>query len=188
MKELYLKTRSQWRRWLSRNHDRSNGIWLVFYKKETGLPSIAYDDAVEEALCYGWVDSIIRKLDEHRFVRRMTPRNDGSKWSTTNINRADKMIKRGLMTKAGLKKIEAARNAGLYKPVIPPAISLVLPQELEQALAKNKKAQAYFKQLAPSYRKQFIGWINTARKTETRTKRVAESINLLQQEKKLGLK
>lgn len=188
MKELYVKTRAQWRNWLSRNHASSKGAWLVFYKKAAGVPTLEYGAAVEEALCFGWVDSIVRKLDEHRYARKMTPRKNASNWSAINIKRVDKLIKQGLMTKAGLEKIAAARKSGLYSPAVAPAVSYAMPPELQQALRKNKKAAAFFTQLAPSYRKQFIGWINVARRPETRIKRVVESIGLLEQEKKLGLK
>ena len=188
MKELSVTTRSQWRRWLSRNHDRSNGVWLVFHRKATGVATLAYEDVVEEALCYGWIDSIIRKLDERRYARKLTPRNNDSNWSATNIKRVDKLIQRGLMTKAGLNKIAAARKAGLYKPDKPPILSFTMPSEFERALSGNKKATAFFTQLAPSYRKQYIGWISNARRPETRMKRVAESIRLLEQGEKLGLK
>lgn len=142
----------------------------------------------EEALCYGLVDSIIRKLDDRSYARKMTPRKDDSKWSATNIKRANKLIRRGQMTKSGLKKIAAARQAGVYKPATPQRLAVVMPGELEQALGKNKKAAIYFAQPAPSYRKQYIGWINTARKHETRVKRAAESIRLLERGEKLGLK
>lgn len=188
MKEIYLKSRVQWRKWLTRNHNKVNGIWLVFYKKGTGLPSLAYDDAVEEALCFGWVDSLIKNLDDQRYARKVTPRNNNSKWSASNIKRVEKLIKQGLMTQAGQQKIDTARKAGLYKPAKPPKISFDIPVEMEQALSRNKKAGIYFDKLSLHDRKRFIGWITTAKRPETRKKRSREAIQLLAQGKKLGLK
>ncbi|MBF8270319.1 MAG: hypothetical protein HW386_2028 [Gammaproteobacteria bacterium] len=188
MQQVYLKTRSQWRRWLTENHDRNTGIWLVFFKKETGVLTLEYDDVVEEALCFGWVDSIIKKLDKDRFVRKLTPRNDDSKWSAANIRRAELLIRQGLMTQAGMKKIEAAREAGLYKPFKPRHLTIGMPVELKKALAKNNKARNYFQQLAPSYQRHYIGWVALAKRPETTLKRIKESIKLLARGKKLGLK
>ena len=188
MQQIYLKTRGQWRKWLAENHDRNTGIWLVFYKKETGVPTLEYDDVIEEALCFGWVDSIIKKLDENRYIRKLTPRKDDSKWSATNIRRAEHLIQQGLMTKAGIKKIGAARKGGVYKPAKPPQVSIKMPAELERALRKNKQARNYFAHLAPSYQRHFIGWVVIAKRPETRSKRIKESIQLLAQGKKLGLK
>ena len=188
MKELYFTTRPQWREWLSRNHDKVNGIWLVFYKKETNRPGLSYDDAVEEALCFGWVDSLIKNLDGQRYARKVTPRNSKSKWSASNIKRVERLSKQKLMTQAGQNKIDAARKAGLFKPAEAPQISFAVPGEMKQALSRNKKAAIFFNTLAPNDRKRFIGWINIATRTETRMKRIREAIKLLEQEKKLGLK
>lgn len=188
MKQIYFKSRTQWRTWLSRNHNKTSGIWLVFYKKETGKPTLEYDDAVEEALCFGWIDSIIKNIDDEKFARKMTPRNDDSKWSAINIKRVDRLIKNRLMAAPGLKKVETAKKAGLFKPTTAPEISFEIPEEFDTELKKNKKAGNFFDQLAPSYRKNFIGWIVVAKRPETKTKRIKESIKLLEQGKKLDLK
>ncbi len=188
MKELYVKTRADWRQWLSKNHARSQGVWLVFYKKHATKPSLGYDDAVEEALCFGWIDSTIKKIDDEKYVRKLTPRNAGSNWSELNKKRVAKMLKQGLMTDAGLALITEAKKSGQWQTPDRPDSPLELPIEFKSALAKNKKAMAFFDQLAPSYKKQFIGWTSFAKRPETRAKRVAESIALLEQGKKLGLK
>lgn len=188
MKQLYVKTRAEWRKWLTRNFDKESGVWLVFYKKQTNKPALEYDEAVEEALCFGWIDSIIKKLDEEKYARKITPRKPDSQWSELNKKRAEKMIKQGLMTEPGLEKIKEAKKRGLWQKTNRPQISFELPEELERALAKNKKARAFFDQLAPTYRKHFIGWIATAKREETSKKRVKEAITLLEQGKKLGLK
>ena len=188
MKQVYIKTRDEWRRWLNRHHSSNAGIWLVFYKKHTDKPALEYDDAVEEALCFGWIDSIIKKLDDERYVRKFTPRKPVSRWSELNKNRAKKLIKQGLMTQAGLASIERARETGLWEQSGPPRIPNEIPVELKRALKTNKKAKMFFDQLAPTYQKRFIAWVCVAKRRETKQRRVRESIRLLEQGKKLGLK
>ena len=188
MRQLYLSDINQWRKWLSAYHKSEPGIWLVFYKKGTSKPTIPYEAAVEEALCFGWIDSIIKKIDEEKYARKLTPRKDGSYWSALNRKRAAKMIKQGKMTKAGLAKIEAAKKNGLWNRDGRPQIKLDVPPELAKALARNKKAKENFDGLAASYRRHYMGWIATAKRPETKKKRVSEAIALLEKGKKLGLK
>ena len=189
MKQVQVTTRSQWRRWLAENHDQEkNGIWLVFNKKETGRPSLEYEESVEEALCFGWIDSIIKRIDDGKYCRKFTPRKDGSRWSNTNKKRTEKIIKEGRMTEFGLAKIEAAERSGSWEMDPRPVINRGIPQELSEALARNRKAKDFFEKLAPTYRTHFIGWIVTAKKPETRAKRIRESLALLAKGEKLGLK
>lgn len=189
MKELSVTSREQWRQWLAKNHNRSDGVWLVFHKKHTNKKTdLDYDASVEEALCFGWIDSTIRKLDEDSFVRKFTPRNPGSNWSELNKKRVGKLIKQGLMTDIGLAKVNDAKKSGMWEKPDRPVISLEIPPELKKALNANKKAKAFFDTLAISYRRQFIGWVSVAKQPETRERRVAESIRLLEQGQKLGLK
>lgn len=188
MKQIYVKTRAEWRNWLTHNHGKNAGIWLVFYKKPTGRPTLEYDAAVEEALCFGWIDSIIKKLDDESYARKMTPRKSRSRWSELNKKRIKKLIKQGLMTESGLARVMEAKEWAIWEESDRPNISFEFPRELKKALAKNKKAKAFFDQLAPTYKKQFIGWVYVAKRQETKDRRVKESIALLEQGKKLGLK
>ena len=188
MKQLYVTDREQWRNWLSEYHGVEAGVWLIFYKKQTRKPTIGYEDAVEEALCFGWIDSIIKKIDDERYVRKFTPRKDTSMWSELNRKRANKMIKEGRMTDVGLAKIKAAKKSGLWEKDGKPLISLDVPPELAKALAKNKKARENFDKLALSYRRQYISWIAVAKRAETKKRRIEESIALLEKGKKLGMK
>ena len=188
MKRVYVKTRAEWRNWLTQNHDTNPGIWIVFYKKHSSKLTLEYDAAVEEALCFGWIDSIIKKLDDESYVRKFTPRRSGSRWSELNKKRVRKLMRQGLMTKSGVARVTEARESGLWDESNRPKISFEIPRELESALATNKKAKMFFNQLAPSYQKQFIGWISVSKRQETRDRRVAESIALLEQGRKLGLK
>jgi uncharacterized protein YdeI (YjbR/CyaY-like superfamily) len=161
---------------------------LVFYKKETSKPTVAYEAAVEEALCFGWIDSIIKKIDAERYARKFTPRSDKSNWSQLNKKRVNKMIKQGRMTEVGLAKIKTAKKTGLWNKNGRPQISLEIPPEFANALARNKKAKENYDKLAPSYRKFYIGWIATAKRPETKKRRISESIALLEKGQKLGLK
>ena len=190
MKEVYAKSRDQWRKWLGRNHDKSSGVWLIFYKKDSGKATVEYDAAVEEALCFGWIDSIIKKVDDERYKRKFTPRRTGSRWSELNKKRVGKLIKQGRMTEAGLLRVEKAKESGRWCEPGRPEISFDIPAELEAGLAKNKnkKARAFFERLAPTYRRQFIGWISVAKRQDTRDRRVKEAIASLERGKKLGLK
>jgi len=189
MKQLHVSTRDQWRKWLAMNHSKElNGIWLVFYKKDTGKPSLDYEVAVEEALCFGWIDSIIKRIDRDTYCRKFTPRKDKSRWSATNRRRVEKIIKEGTMTEFGLAKVEAAKKLANWESVPRPSINTDLPRDLSEALARNRKAKDFFDTLAPTYRKHFIGWIVTAKRPETRAKRLRESVALLAKGKKLGLK
>lgn len=188
MKQLYFKTSNDWRKWLKSNHDKENKVWLIFFKKKAGKPSIEYESAVEEALCYGWIDSIIKKLDDERYVRKFTPRRSNSRWSELNKKRVRKLMKQGHMTKSGAAKVTEAKKSGLWEQSGQPEISFEIPREFESVLVKNKKAKMFFDQLAPAYQKQFIGWISVAKRQETKNRRVGESVALLEQGKKLGLK
>jgi uncharacterized protein YdeI (YjbR/CyaY-like superfamily) len=182
--ELHFEARESWRAWLEENHDGSDVVWLVFYKKHTGRTSISYNAAVEEALCFGWIDSLVKRLDEDRFARKFTPRTDPRKWSASNLKRVEKLIASGRMTEAGLAKFnpdpepQPAQSARTLDP----------PPFFTDALAKNPAAQAFFEQLAPSYRRNFIGWVCSAKRENTRQRRLAEAISLLSQGKKLGMK
>jgi len=188
MDQVYVKTRAQWRQWLTRNHRGSTGIWLVFFRKHTQNPTLTCDEAVAEALCFGWIDSIIKKLDEDRCLRKFTPRRADSRWSATNRKRVETLMRQGLMTASGLALVEAAKDAGLWGEPDRSGVSFEIPDELARALERNKKAREFFDHLAPSYRKQFIGWITTAKRSDTRERRVQEAITLLAQGRKLGMK
>jgi uncharacterized protein YdeI (YjbR/CyaY-like superfamily) len=188
LKLLYVPNRKDWRAWLKKNHKKESEIWLVYYKKHTGKDRVPYDDAVEEALCFGWIDSIIRRLDEDRFAQKFTPRKDSSTWSESNIKRIAKLENTGLMTAAGIKMVEIAKKTGKWdKPVKSPDTHELHP-EFEKVLKTHPKAKKYFYNLAPSYRKHYTGWISAAKREETLKKRIKEAIALLNKNQKLGMK
>lgn len=174
---------------MAENHDREQeGIWLVYHKRGTGKPSLEYEESVEEALCFGWIDSIIKRIDDRRYCRKFTPRKDDSGWSSTNKRRVEKMVKEGRMTEFGQAKIDAAKRSGRWERDPRPVIDTDVPRDLSRALVRNRNAKEFFEQLAPTYRKHFIGWINAAKRPETRAKRIRESLTLLARGEKLGLR
>jgi uncharacterized protein YdeI (YjbR/CyaY-like superfamily) len=189
MKTLHLTERREWRAWLDANGGKEKEIWLVFHKKHTGKARLAYDDAVEEAICFGWIDSIVKRMDEERYAQKFTPRNRGSKWSNLNIARAKKMIAAGRMTAAGSALFDPAllHRKPAPRPASPPAAQPV-PAYILGALAADQKAGDFFTSLAPSYRRLYVRWVDSAKKEETRKKRLAEMIATLRAGRKLGMK
>ncbi len=186
--EQYFAYRSHWRKWLKKNYDTQKEVWLIFYKKETGQPSIPYGDAVEEAICFGWIDSIIKKIDDEKFARKFTPRRAASRWSELNKNRAEKMITEGMMTEAGLKVVEEAKKSGEWFKTAPQQLTVVIPPLMKEALAANRKARENFDKLAQSYKRQYIGWIASAKREETIRRRIKEAIGVLEKNERLGMK
>ena len=185
--ELYVTNRDDWREWLRKNYATKKEVWLIYYKKHTGKPSISYDDSVEDALCFGWIDNLIKRIDDEKFVRKFTARKAKSKWSEANKKRARKMIKEGKMTEVGLAKIREAKKTGEWFKTAPAKKELVIPPYMKEALAKNKKALENFNDLAKSYKRQYVGWISSAKREETRRRRLAEAISLLEKNEKLGM-
>jgi len=186
--ELHMASRDDWRTWLEKNHSTKREVWLIFYKKHTEEPSISYDDAVEEALCFGWIDSIVKRIDDVKFVRKFTPRKPDSRWSELNKKRANKMIDEGKMTKAGLVLINQAKERGQWLKSARLKKDFTVPQYIEHALQSNDKALSNFRKLAPSYKRQYVGWVDSAKKEETRRRRLAEVIRILEKNEKLGMK
>lgn len=171
------RTRGEWRRWLAKHHATARGVQLVFARQGSGIPTIGYDEAVEEALCFGWVDSIARKLDEHRRAQLFTPRKPKSTWSRSNKERVGRLIDAGLMTDAGLKKIESAQADGSWG-FLDSIEALEIPADLAAALKKNAKAKKHFDAFPPSSKKIILLWVASAKREETRAKRVAETVSL----------
>ena len=186
-KSLYISTRAEWRRWLAKHHASENEIWLIYYKKNSGKPSIAYEEAVQEALCFGWIDSIVKKIDEEKYTQKFSPRKNDSKWSDTNIRRVKKLMSENKMTEAGMKHI--TKDLLSRKPDTARASSLQnIPTFIIEAFSADKDVWEYFDSLAPSHKKNYIAWITAAKREETKEKRIAEAILLLKNKQKLGLK
>ncbi|MBC7874813.1 MAG: YdeI/OmpD-associated family protein [Ferruginibacter sp.] len=190
-KTTHPRTRQQWRQWLEKNHLRSPGIWLIYFKKESGKPRVSIADAVEEALCYGWIDSISRKVDDQRTMLKFTPRKSKSVWSQLNKTRIEKLIRENLMTPAGMTKIELAKKNGSWDTLTASDLHAgnnTMPADLEKALTKNKKALKNFTDFSLSNRKRFLSWIDSAKQTATRTARINQTVLMAAANKKPGVK
>jgi uncharacterized protein YdeI (YjbR/CyaY-like superfamily) len=173
LEQVYVADRAAWRRWLAANHASSPGIWLVFDKKSSRPDRLAYVDAVEEALCYGWIDSTARTLDDTRYVQLMAPRKPKSTWARTNKARVERLIAHGLMAEAGLAAIERAKANGSWES-LDAVEAMVMPEDLLAALAAIPGAAERFAAFAPSARKGYLPWIHGAVRPETRAHRVSE--------------
>jgi uncharacterized protein YdeI (YjbR/CyaY-like superfamily) len=173
-------SRAEWRAWLEQNHLRNEGIWLVTYKKHCGEKHVPYEDVVEEALCFGWVDSLGRKLDEERSMLWLAPRRPGSKWSKPNKLRVEKLVTQGLMAPAGLAKVDAAKLDGTWN-ALDAVEALEVPPDLASALDGYPAARGNFEGFPRSVRRGILEWIVSAKKPETRARRVEETARLAQE-------
>lgn len=183
IKTLEVRSRQEWRNWLREHHDSKSEIWLIFNKRHTGVTSLSYNDAVEEALCFGWIDSIVKRFDDAQYARKFTPRKADSKWSTVSRRRYADLESRGLLAAPGLKRAPTSRSYDAPRPSVS-----AIPSYIKQTLKTNPRAWQYFEQLAPSYRRAYIGWIESAKREDTKEKRLREALSLLAAGKKLGLK
>jgi uncharacterized protein YdeI (YjbR/CyaY-like superfamily) len=179
---LDVRTRDQWRRWLAKNHASSAGIWLVRYKPHTGVKSMPYEDVVRQALCFGWIDSLIKRLDEDRYAIKVTPRQPTSKWSDINRKRWTELNAAGELAAPGIAMAPTEKRYA-PKPTIPE-----LPAYIATAFKANRKAWQHFHALPPRERRNFVVWIHIAKRPETRERRIRESFELLAAGRKLGLK
>ena len=180
IRSYHPKTRAEWRKWLAENHDSSHGIWLILIKKGADIPGIMYSDAVEEALCFGWIDGTLNTMDEQRYKLYLSARKPKSVWSKTNKQRIQKLIKEGLMTAAGLAKIEGAKKDGSWSQL--DAIDqLIMPEDLRKQLSANPEAQRNFEGFSTSSKKIILFWIASAKREETRQKRIEETVRLAAQ-------
>jgi uncharacterized protein YdeI (YjbR/CyaY-like superfamily) len=180
---LDVRTRPKWRQWLRTNHDAVNGIWLVFHKRHTGQTCMSYDDSVEEALCFSWIDSLIRRLDDDRYARLFTPRRPDSAWSTINRRRYAKLKACGLLEAPGLARPPTQRSGDA-----PPVSVTALPAYIEKQLKANARAWDHFQGIAPSHRRRYLIWIESAKRQETKEKRLREAIARLAAGERPGLK
>ncbi|MDX6767296.1 MAG: YdeI/OmpD-associated family protein [Candidatus Methylacidiphilales bacterium] len=169
-------SRSHWRQWLQKNHRSADSVWLLYYKKDSGQPSVTYNEAVEEALCFGWIDSTVRPVDADRWSQRFTPRKPKSVWSKWNKSRVEKMTAAGLMTEAGMAAVATARTNGAWTS-IDASENGVMPPDLKKALASRPTAKKHFMAFPPSARKYIFEWIYAAKRPETRTRRIEQTVS-----------
>lgn len=163
-KTLYVRNRAQWRRWLASHHAGASEIWLIYPKARSGEPRIPYNHAVEEALCYGWIDSIVKTVDSDRYAQRFTPRNPKSPWSPMNKERVRRLIRAGRMTGFGMARVPADLRSGMRSLAASRGPRLVLAPDIRQALRADPATWAHFRRFPASYKRIRIGWIEGARK------------------------
>lgn len=181
-KRFEAKDRKEWRDWLQKNHLTSPGIWLVYYKKNSGKSGVSYDEAVEEALSFGWIDSKVNALDEDRYMQVFTPRKPRSIWSKLNKERVKKIIEEGIITPAGLEKIEAAKKDGSWD-FLDDIDDLIIPDDLKKVLNANYPAKENFEAFTDSIKKQILYWIKTAKRPQTRKNRIEKVVTLAAENK-----
>jgi uncharacterized protein YdeI (YjbR/CyaY-like superfamily) len=185
--ELYVTTRAEWHDWLEENHSTTREIWLIFYKKPSGKPRIPYAEAVEEALCFGWIDGKVRKINENYYVQRFTPRRSGSRWSKYNIERVERLIKSGSMRPEGLKAYEKA----LIKPELiydnRADGDPVIPEDLLILFKENIQAYTNFLNFSQSTRRIYIEWLNSVKREETRIRRIEKLVKLSEKNIRPGI-
>lgn len=192
LKQMYFKNPSSFRKWLAEHFDQSPGVWMVFYKKKVSIKGISYAEALDEALCYGWIDSIVKKIDEEKYVRKFSPRRNISNWSEVNKKKVLDLLQQGKMTAHGLQKIDSYLKTGklhwdsseLQKKQ---NASLDIPAFMLKEFSENEPALKNFNLLAKSYQRQYIQWITEAKRDATQQKRLKASITLLKENKKWGM-
>jgi uncharacterized protein YdeI (YjbR/CyaY-like superfamily) len=185
--ELYVRSRDEWRKWLEENHSKAQGIWLIYYKKISGKPRIPYNDAVEEALCFGWIDSKIKRVNDDYYIQWFTPRRPGSRWSKINMSKVQKLIKEGRMKPEGLSAFNGADKKTDVTYDTKSELTMVIPDDLMNALKNNPAACNNFINFPPSSRNLYVFWLNDAKRAETRIGRIAKIVDRSEKNIKAGM-
>jgi uncharacterized protein YdeI (YjbR/CyaY-like superfamily) len=178
-------SRDAFRTWLEKRHADSPGLWLKIAKKASGIPTVSYADAVEVALCYGWIDGQKDRFDDRYFLQRFTPRRPRSKWSKINVSKATELIEKGEMTPAGMQEVERAKGDGRWAAAYDAQSTATVPEDLQRELDKNKKAKAFFATLSSVNRYAILYRIQDAKRAETRARRIEQYVQMLSEHKTL---
>lgn len=186
MKPRIFKSPADWRSWLEINHDTAREIWLAYYKKASGKKSVTSAEALDEALCFGWIDSTVRRLDEEKYMQRYTPRKAGSIWSARNKAHVARLTAAGRMAPAGLAKVAAAKTDGSWNQLDTIDVHLETPPDLASALKKRPEARIKWDAQAASQKKMYSWWIIQAKRPETRLRRVEDTVRRLLAGRKAG--
>ena len=184
MEKVFAKNRQEWRNWLEENHDKLSEIYLAFYKLSAKKPTVTYEEAVEEALCFGWIDGIRKGIDEETYMNRFTPRKPKSTWSVVNKDRVEKLISEGKMTEAGMKLVEIAKQNGQWDAAYQLSAKQEIPQDLDDALEANEAALIFFKSLSNTNQFTYIRQIEKVKSPELRAERLERIIKLCERELK----
>lgn len=182
---LHFETQVGWAEWLERHHESSQGAWLKFAKKGSGIRTVTHAEALDEALCHGWIDGQTASLDETFYLIRFTPRRPRSKWSQLNREKVERLTNDGRMKPAGLAEVEAAKQDGRWEAAYPPASAATVPEDLQRALIDNPEALAFFETLKGANRYAIIYRVHDARRPETRARRIAQYVAMLAEHRTL---
>lgn len=177
---ISFESKKKWSEWLVKQHDKSCGLWLKLAKKDSGIPSITYEEALDVALCYGWIDGQKKGFDDKYWLQKFTPRGARSIWSKINTEKVERLIKSGEMKPAGLRAVESAKQDGRWDAAYASQKNSAMPDDFQAALDKNKKAKAFFSTLKSAERYSFLFRIQTAKKSETRAKRIQQFVEMLE--------
>jgi uncharacterized protein YdeI (YjbR/CyaY-like superfamily) len=177
IKTFYAKTQKEWRKWLEKNHQSEKSIWLIIYKKESGTPSVYYTDAVDEAICFGWIDSKPNKRDDESYYQFFAKRNPKSNWSKVNKGKVARLLEEGKIAPSGLEAIELAKQNGTWT-ALDKVEEMVIPEDLQKAFNKNKTAFGYFDKFPRSSKRNILEWIMNAKRPKTRQARIDETVKL----------
>jgi uncharacterized protein YdeI (YjbR/CyaY-like superfamily) len=179
LKELVVDDATAWRRWLSREHERSPGVWLVLHKKGGGVTRLTYADALDEALCFGWIDGQLSTRDGESYRQRFTPRRPGSTWSARNVQRIERLEREGRMQASGRAAVERARADGNWGQAYASSAKATVPEDLAEALKEDAKARAVFERLNAANRYAILYRLETAKKSDTRARRLETCVEML---------
>ena len=177
LETFYPKNRQEWRAWLEENHDKKQNIWLIYYKQKSKIPTVSYSDAVDEALCFGWIDSKAKSIDEVKFMQFFSKRKEKSVWSKINKEKIESLINSGLMAPAGFAIIEKAKANGSWA-ILDEVEALIIPPDLEEAFSQKLDAKTYFQSLSRTDQRNILQWLVLAKRPETRQKRIDEIVDL----------
>lgn len=178
-------SKKKWADWLAKQHVKSTGLWLKLAKKGSGIPSVTYEEALDVALCYGWIDGQKRSFDDQYWLQKFTPRGPKSIWSKINTEKVERLIASGEMQPAGLQAVEAAKQDGRWEAAYPSQKNITIPDDFQSALDRNPKAAAFFATLRSAERYPFLLRIQTAKKAETREKRIRQFVEMLMRGEKI---
>jgi uncharacterized protein YdeI (YjbR/CyaY-like superfamily) len=182
---LFFKTQEEWEKWLAKNHDKVDGVWLQFYKKASGVESLTYHPALDEALCYGWIDGQVKQYDEKSYLQRFTPRRARSNWSHINTGHIERLTKLGKMKPSGIAEVERAKADGRWDNAYASPANMIVPGDFLKEIKKNKKAYEFFQTLNKSNTFAIAYQIQDAKKPETRERRMKKFIDMCERGEKL---
>jgi len=180
---FYPKSRQEWREWLQKNHDKKQSVWLVYCKKKSNIPTVIYSEAVDEALCFGWIDSKSKPIDNEKFIQFFSRRKENSVWSKVNKEKFERLTRDGLMTEAGFEIVEKAKQNGSWT-ILDEAEAIIIPADLETEFQKRPNAKEYFLSLSRSDKRNILQWLVLAKRQETREKRITEIAELADKNQK----